>query len=128
MHALRDAGWGLPGPVGLQFFLNVVDLGMNVQEAAGKANCNSEHLHGSCYPRQAYPGRVTMESRIGQDVRNCLAAMGHTVRVDGAWSGCPVTGFAVDPETGVMAVGVSPRGEKAYAAGREESECSPCLG
>lgn len=101
----------------LQFFLNMVDFGMNVQAATEAPNFYSEHFHSSFYPRQAFPGRVAMEDRIPEPVRQTLAAMGHIIRLEDGWSGGCVTGIVRDPVTGVMSAGASLRGEKAYAVG-----------
>ena len=101
----------------LQFFLNMVEFGMDVQEAVEAPNFYSEHFHSSFYPREAFPGRVSMEGRVSASVREELAAKGHRIRVEGDWSGGCVTGIRWNPETWVMSAGASPRGEKAYAAG-----------
>ncbi len=45
----------------LQFFLNVVDFGMNVQEAIDAPTVHTTHFPSSFYPRDAYP-----ESRGGR--------------------------------------------------------------
>ncbi len=101
----------------LQFFLNVVDFGMNVQEAIEAPNFYSQHFHGSFYPRRAFPGRVSMESRVPREVREELVGMGHEIHLEGPWSGGCVIGIRYDEKSGVIAAGASPREEKAYAVG-----------
>jgi gamma-glutamyltranspeptidase/glutathione hydrolase len=101
----------------LQFFLNMVEFGMDVQEAVEAPNFYSEHFHSSFYPREAFPGRLSMEGRVPWNVREELAAKGHRVRVEDDWSGGCVTGIRWNSQTGVMSAAASPRGEKAYAVG-----------
>lgn len=101
----------------LQFFLNVVDFGMNVQEAIEAPNFYSKHFPSSFYPRQAFPGQVAMEERIPEVVRQQLTAMGHRIRLEGPWSGGCVSAIRYHPETGIIAAGASPREEKVYAVG-----------
>ena len=61
--------FGTPGGDGqeqwlLQFFLNYVEFGMNLQEALDAPTLYSVHFPSSFYPRRAYPGRVVAESRL----------------------------------------------------------------
>jgi gamma-glutamyltranspeptidase/glutathione hydrolase len=119
---MPDMVFGTPGGDAqdqwtLQFFLNVVEFGMEVQEAVEAPNFHSEHFNSSFYPREAFPGRVSMECRVPVSVREELAAKGHRIRVEGDWSGGCVTGIRWNPATGVMSAAASPRGEKAYAVG-----------
>jgi gamma-glutamyltranspeptidase/glutathione hydrolase len=88
-----------------------------VQEAVEAPNFYSEHFHSSFYPREAFPGRLSMEGRVPRNVREELAAKGHRVRVEDDWSGGCVTGIRWNSQTGVMSAAASPRGEKAYAVG-----------
>ena len=65
--------FGTPGGDGqeqwtLQFFLNYVEFGMNMQEALDAPSVHSVHFPSSFYPREAYPGRVFAESRIPSEV------------------------------------------------------------
>src|SRR5260370_24704482 len=98
--ALRDGQpWLAFGPPGgeqqaqwsLQFFLNVVDFGMELQEALDAPTVQSTHFPGSFYPHQAQPGGVRIESRIPAEVRDELTVRGHVVAVDGPWSHGQVT-------------------------------------
>jgi gamma-glutamyltranspeptidase/glutathione hydrolase len=124
--ALRDGhGWlafGTPGgdqqdQWSLQFFLNVVDFGMDLQEALDAPTVHSTHMPGSFYPRAAQPGACRVESRIPAEVRADLESRGHRVQVDGPWSHGQVTAVAYDP-SGVLSAAASPRGRVAYVMGR----------
>ncbi|MBV9168990.1 MAG: gamma-glutamyltransferase family protein [Chloroflexi bacterium] len=101
----------------LQFFLNVVDFGMDLQEALDAPTVQSTHFPGSFYPHGSTRGGCRVEGRIPEDVRSELSARGHNVSVDGAWSHGQVTACAYDP-SGVLSAAASPRGRTAYAMGR----------
>ena len=125
--ALRDGvGWlafGTPGgdqqdQWTLQFLLNVVDFGMDLQEALDAPTVHTVHMPGSFYPRAADPGACRVESRIPAEVRVELESRGHRVHVDGPWSHGQVTCVAYDADSGVLSAAASPRGRVAYAMGR----------
>jgi gamma-glutamyltranspeptidase / glutathione hydrolase len=124
--ALRDGqpwlAFGTPGgdqqdQWSLQFFLNVVDFGMDLQEALDAPTVQTTHFPGSFYPHKADPGGMRIESRIGAEVRDELAARGHKVNVDGPWSHGQVTVVAREAN-GVLSGAASPRGRVAYVMGR----------
>lgn len=95
----------------LQFFLNVVEFGMEVQDAIEAPRFSSAHFPSSFYPHNAVPGLLRMESRISDTVRRELAAYGHTVEVKEDWSEGDVLGICVDPEKGILCGGADSRGE-----------------
>ena len=101
----------------LQFFLNYVDFGMNLQEALDAATVHSVHFPSSFYPRIGYPGRVITESRIPAGVTNELAQKGHEVVSSGGWSNGKVMGIRYDRARGVIMGAVSPKGNIGYAIG-----------
>jgi len=101
----------------LQFFLNVVDFGMELQEALDAPTVQSTHFPGSFYPHQAHPAGVRAESRIAAEVLDELRARGHDVGVDGPWSHGQVTAVARETN-GVLSGAASPRGRVAYVMGR----------
>jgi gamma-glutamyltranspeptidase / glutathione hydrolase len=124
--ALRDGepwlAFGTPGgdqqdQWSLQFFLNVVDFGMDLQEALDAPSVQSTHFPGSFYPHEASPGGARVESRIPVEVRDELAARGHRLSVDGPWSHGQVTAVAREAN-GVLSGAASPRGRVAYVMGR----------
>ncbi len=101
----------------LQFFLNYVDFGMNVQKALDAPTVHSVHFPSSFYPRAAYPGRVVVENRIARKVIAELKRRGHDVVVTGGWTNGKVMGIRYDKERGVILGGVSPKGNIGYALG-----------
>ena len=56
----------------LQFFLNVVEFGMNVQQAAEAANINSYQMHSSFGEHRAEPGRLMLNESMPPWVRQEL--------------------------------------------------------
>ena len=101
----------------LQFFLNVVDHGMNIQEALDAPTFHSQHFPSSFYPRAQHPGRLVVESRIAAETREALARLGHDVRDAGEWANGRVLGIRFEPERGLIFGGASPRLETGYAIG-----------
>jgi len=101
----------------LQFFLNVVDFGMSVQEALDAPTFHSQHFPSSFYPRAQYPGRLVLEGRIPEAVREELRRRGHDVEVTGDWSNGRVLAIRTDPRRGLIFGGASPRLETGYAIG-----------
>jgi gamma-glutamyltranspeptidase / glutathione hydrolase len=114
--------FGTPGGDGqdqwtLQFFLNVVDFGMDLQAAIDAPTFHSLHFPSSFYPRAQCPGRMAVEGRIPPETRAALEALGHEVVVLGDWSNGRVMGVQRDPASGFLLAAASPRGETAYAVG-----------
>ncbi len=102
----------------LQFFLNVVDFSMDLQEALDAPSVQSTHFPGSFYPHASEQGGCRVESRIPEQVQNELARRGHNVQLDGAWTHGQVTAVAFEPSSGVVSGAASPRGRVAYVMGR----------
>ena len=114
--------FGTPGgdiqdQVTLQFFLNYVEHGMNIQEALDAPTVFSRHFPSSFYPREAYPGHLTAEARIPQGVVAELERRGHIVDRSEAWSGGKPMGIRLHRDKGVIAGGAAPKGNIGYALG-----------
>ena len=83
--------FGTPGGDGqdqwtLQFFLNHVHFGLNLQEALDAPTVHSVHFPSSFYPREAYPGRLVAEGRIDPAVLAELERRGHEVEITTDWA------------------------------------------
>lgn len=94
----------------LQFFLNVVEFGMNVQEAAEAANFNSYQMRSSFGSHEARPGRLLLNEAVPQWVRAQLRDMGYDLTFAERTSG-PINAVYFDPATGTMWGGSSNHGE-----------------
>jgi gamma-glutamyltranspeptidase/glutathione hydrolase len=94
----------------LQFFLDVVEFGMNVQEAAEGPNITSYQMHSSFGDHASEPGRLTLVSSTPPWVRQQLQKMGYKVELEERNSG-PINAILIDQEHGTMWGGSSDYGE-----------------
>lgn len=94
----------------LQFFLNVVEFGMTVQEAAEAANITSYQMQSSFGAHTAEPGRLVVREDVPRWVQEQLRDMGYDVETDERTSG-PITAIWFDEEHGTMWGGASDFGE-----------------
>jgi gamma-glutamyltranspeptidase/glutathione hydrolase len=65
----------------LQFFLNVVEFDMTVQEAAEADNFLSFQLHDSFGEHKKEPGRLGVNESLSEHTRNQLQKMGYDVEI-----------------------------------------------
>jgi gamma-glutamyltranspeptidase/glutathione hydrolase len=91
----------------MQFFLNVVEFGMNVQQALEQASVVSTGFQSSYYPHEA-AGTLQIPSSIPKHVLDELAAMGHKLDIRNVRGVGSVKAVIVHPKTGVLMGGVSP--------------------
>jgi gamma-glutamyltranspeptidase/glutathione hydrolase len=101
----------------LQFFLNVVEFGMDLQAAADAPSFHTDHMPSSFYPRETSLGSLAVEGRISAHARSALAGMGHRLSVVDDWANGQVCGARIDPRSGRLEACASPRGQTAYALG-----------
>ncbi len=95
----------------LQFFLNVADFGMNLQEAIEAPKFSSAHFPSTFYPHGALPGVARLEERIDSRVRSELAERGHKIELRPPWSEGHVLAVSVDRARGLLQGGCDPRGQ-----------------
>jgi gamma-glutamyltranspeptidase/glutathione hydrolase len=98
----------------MQTLLNIVEFGMNVQEAIEAPRWSTRSFPASPFPHTMYPGEMSVESRVPEAVRAALSARGHKVRVSGPWTMGSLAAITVDTKTGVLSAGTDPRVD-AYA-------------
>ncbi|HMH43379.1 MAG TPA: gamma-glutamyltransferase, partial [Pyrinomonadaceae bacterium] len=61
----------------MQTLLNMIEFGMNVQQAIESPKWLTRAFPASPFPHTMYPGDLSVESRIPEDVRKQLLARGH---------------------------------------------------
>jgi gamma-glutamyltranspeptidase/glutathione hydrolase len=94
----------------LQFFLNVVEFDMNVQQAAEAANINSYQMQSSFGAHEAEPGRLLVREDVPPWIQDELRKLGYDVETAPRTSG-PITAIWFDREHGTMWGGASDFGE-----------------
>lgn len=94
----------------LQFFLNIVEFGMNVQEAAEAANITSYQMRNSFGKHDTKPGALTLNESIPDWTRKELRAMGYKLDFDRRTSG-PINAIFFDWTHGSFWGGSSNHGE-----------------
>jgi gamma-glutamyltranspeptidase / glutathione hydrolase len=95
----------------LQVFLNLVEFGMDVQEAIEAARFSSVHFPSSFYPHSKIPSGLRVEGRVPEAVRVRLGERGHVLEVEDDWIAGDVLAIVVDEERGFLRAGADPRGE-----------------
>ena len=101
----------------LQFFLNYLEFGMNLQEALDAPTFNTEHFHESWSGHKAHLGMLSAESRITSSTLDDLRDRGHKVTVAGPWANGRVLAVRRDVHHRVIEAAASPRAETGYALG-----------
>lgn len=94
----------------LQFFLNVVEFGMTVQEACEAANINSFQMRASFGNHESRPGRMLAAESTPPWIRKELRAMGYDLTFAPITSG-PINAILFDRKHGTMWGGSSNHGE-----------------
>lgn len=94
----------------LQFFLNVVEFGMNVQEATEAANITSYQMHDSFGEHESKPGKLTLNASTSPETIEQLRKMGYDIETKDRTSG-PINAIWVDHEHGTFWGGSSNYGE-----------------
>ncbi|HSJ07239.1 MAG TPA: gamma-glutamyltransferase [Longimicrobiales bacterium] len=94
----------------LQFLLNVVEFGMNVQQAAEAANINSYQMRSSFGDQKSEPGRLLVHELTPPWVVAELRRMGYRVETGAITSG-PINAIFFDRRHGTFWGGSSHHGE-----------------
>jgi gamma-glutamyltranspeptidase/glutathione hydrolase len=94
----------------LQFFLNMTEFGMNVQQAAEAHNITSYQMQSSFGAHVSQPGRLEVTQKVPEFTRIELERMGYKVEtVERTYS--PITAIWFDVEHGTMWGGASDYGD-----------------
>jgi gamma-glutamyltranspeptidase/glutathione hydrolase len=94
----------------LQFFLDVVEFGMNVQQACEAPNITSYQMHDSFGLHKTFPGKLDINETVPAEVRDKLKAMGYVLAVKKYTSG-PINAIFFDRVHGTFWGGSSNYGE-----------------
>ena len=94
----------------IQVLLNIVEFGMNVQEAVEAPRFQTLHLVSSFDDHRFNPGVLNLEDRIAKEVRENLASRGHKVEVQSAFGNPSApTVLKFDSDSRVIEAGADPR-------------------
>ncbi len=114
--ALKDGkpyiAFGTPGAdtqpqAQLQFFLNVVEFGMDVQQALEQSYIVSTGFRSSYYPHEV-AGTLQIPASMPKAVLDQLASMGHKLDLNNGRGVGSVKAIIVHPRSGALMGGVSP--------------------
>jgi gamma-glutamyltranspeptidase/glutathione hydrolase len=94
----------------LQFFLNIVEFGMTVQEAAESANITSYQMRDSFGAHESFPGRLALAEAMPSWTRNELTKMGYQLEFVPNNSG-PITAIYFDHQHKTMIGAAAYHGE-----------------
>ncbi len=94
----------------LQFFLDIVEFGMTVQEATEAANITSYQMRDSFGDHRSFPGRLTLNTATPPWVRQELTRRGYQLEFEERSSG-PINAIFVDRAHGTLWGGSSNHGE-----------------
>ncbi len=94
----------------LQFLLNVIEFGMNVQQAVEAANINSYQMRGSFRNHSSIPGRLLLNEAVPPWVSTQLREMGYNLTFGARTSG-PLNAIYFDWEHGSFWGGASHHGD-----------------
>ena len=94
----------------LQVLLNIIEFGMNPQEAVEAPRFDTQHFISSFDDHEFLPGSLNVESRVGLRIAQELGARGHKVKIQSEWGTLSSpTVILYDSRTGVAAAGADPR-------------------
>jgi len=94
----------------LQFFFNVVEFGMDVQQATEAANFGSYQVHSSFGNHAIEPGKLLLRADTPMHVMQQMERMGYLVVLEGKSSG-PINAIYFDQQHGTMMGGSSDYGD-----------------
>jgi gamma-glutamyltranspeptidase/glutathione hydrolase len=101
----------------MQTLVNILDFGMNVQQAIEAPRWSTRAFPASPFPHTMYPGDLSVENRIPEAVQKALIAKGHKLTVSGGWTMGSNAAIVVDEKNGFLSAGADPRVD-AYAWAR----------
>ena len=101
----------------MQVLFNVIEFGMNPQEAVEAARFDSQHFVSSFDDHKFNPGLLVMEQRFGETIFADLKARGHKIEVRPDFSPTAAPTIIIfDPRTKLIQAGADVRRGR-YAIG-----------
>jgi gamma-glutamyltranspeptidase / glutathione hydrolase len=102
----------------LQTFLNMVEFGMNPQQAVEAPRFATQSFPDSFQPHAYQPNRLMLEARLPAEVGEHLSARGHDVQwwPQFNWRAGAMCAIRKDPDSPMMLAGADPR-RASYALG-----------
>ena len=94
----------------LQFFLNLIEFDMNVQEALEAPAVISSYFQSSFWPHDE-ANKLAVPEDLPQHVLEALAAYGHDLEIRQRRGVGSVKAILIDPNSGALMGGVSPSGD-----------------
>ena len=93
-----------------QVFLNIIEFGMNVQEAVEAPRFETLHMVSSFDDHRFNPGILNLEDRIPQTAASALGSRGHKITMHTAWGNPSApTVIMFNSYSGVIEAGADPR-------------------
>ncbi len=94
----------------LQVLLNIIEFGMNPQEAVEAPRFDTQHYVSSFDDHEFLPGSLNIESRIAAATIDELKQRGHKVKIQSDWGTLSApTVIIFNSQTGVSSAGADPR-------------------
>jgi gamma-glutamyltranspeptidase/glutathione hydrolase len=94
----------------LQVLLNIIEFGMNPQEAVEAPRFDTQHYVSSFDDHEFLPGSLNVESRVSLKIIQELNQRGHKVKVQSEWGTLSApTVIMYDIRNGVASAGADPR-------------------
>jgi gamma-glutamyltranspeptidase/glutathione hydrolase len=94
----------------IQVLLNIIEFGMNPQEAVEAPRFDTQHYVSSFDNHEFLAGVLNLESRLPAEVMSQLVRRGHKITVQAPWgTGSSPTVIVYDAKSGVISGGADPR-------------------
>ena len=94
----------------LQVLLNIIEFGMNPQEAVEAPRFDTQHYVSSFDDHEFLPGTLNLEARINLKTNQELSIRGHKIKPQSEWGTLSApTVIVYDPRTGISSAGADPR-------------------
>jgi gamma-glutamyltranspeptidase / glutathione hydrolase len=94
-----------------QTFLNMVDFGMNIQQAIEAPRWSTTSFPATEFPHTVFDKQVTLEDTIPAETAAALEQKGHLITTSPSWLMGANCGVVIDSKTGVLSAGADPRGD-----------------